>query len=143
MDKNKKIVSNLEEIEVMQLKKRSIDIYARRSFFYIFICFIVCATLLIFSSSSVYKKQREVTELKSKINKATQELESLQLEILNLKGFDKVIQYAEYLNMNPPKLGDSIFVNLSKDNFAEEKIEEPNKPILLKIYDKIVNNRKK
>lgn len=142
MDKNKKNIDNLEESEVMQLKKRSIDIYARRSFFYIFICFIICATLLIFSSSSVYKKQREVTELKSKIGKATQELESLQLEILTLKGFDKVMEYAEYLNMNPPKLGDAIFVNLGKDNFSEEKTEEPDKPILLKIYDKIFNRNK-
>lgn len=142
MDKNKKNIDNLEESEVMQLKKRSIDIYARRSFFYIFICFIICATSLIFSSSSVYKKQREVTELKNKISKATQELESLQLEILTLKGFDKVMEYAEHLNMNPPKLGDAIFVNLGKDNFGEEKTEEPEKPILLKIYDKIVNRKK-
>ncbi len=142
MDKNKKTIDNLEESEVMQLKKRSIDIYARRSFFYVFICFIICATLLIFSSSSVYKKQREVTELKSKISKATQELESLQLEILTLKGFDKVMEYAEYLNMNPPKLGEAIFVNLGKDNFSEEKIEEPDKPILLKIYYKIFNRNK-
>src|SRR5699024_1366293 len=122
--KNKKSINNLEEKEVMQVKKRSLDIYVRRSFFYIFICFIVCGALLILSSSTIYKKQREVTELKSKITKATQELESLQLEILNLKGFDKVMEYAEYLNMNPPKLGESIFVDLNNDNFNVEEQEE-------------------
>ena len=136
MEKNKKIFNELEE-EVMQVKKRSFNIYVRRSFFYIFMCFIICGGILIYSSSTVYKKQREVNQLKVQINKATQELESLQLDILNLKGFDKVIEYAEYLNMNPPKLGESIFVNLSKDNFNSEKQEEPKKPLILQIYDKI------
>lgn len=141
MEKNKKSINNLEEKEVMQVKKRSLDIYVRRSFFYIFICFIVCGALLILSSSTIYKKQREVTELKSKITKATQELESLQLEILNLKGFDKVMEYAEYLNMNPPKLGESIFVDLNNDNFNVEEQEEPDKPFLLKLYDRIFRKK--
>lgn len=141
MEKNKKSINNLEEKEVMQVKKRSLDIYVRRSFFYIFICFIVCGALLILSSSTIYKKQREVTELKSKITKATQELESLQLEILNLKGFDKVMEYAEYLNMNPPKLGESIFVDLNNDNFNVEEQEEPDKPFLLKLCDRIFGKK--
>lgn len=141
MEKNKKSINNLEEKEVIQVKKRSIDIYVRRSFFYIFICFIVCGALLILSSSTIYKKQREVTELKSKITKATQELESLQLEILNLKGFDKVMEYAEQLSMNPPKLGESIFVDLNNDNFNIEEQEEPDKPFLLKLYDRIFGKK--
>lgn len=136
MEKNKKIFNDLED-EVIQVKKRSFNIYVRRSFFYIFICFIICGGFLIYSSSSVYKKQREVNLLKSQISKATEELESLQLDILNLKGFDKVMEYAEYLEMVPPKLGDSIFVNLSKDNFDVEVQEEPDKPFVVKIYDKL------
>lgn len=141
MKKNKKILNLFEEKEVMQVKKRSFDIYVRRSFFYIFICFITCGALLILSSSTVYKKQREVTEIKNKISKSTQELESLQLEILNLKGFDKVMEYAIKLNMNPTKLGDTIFVNLNKDNFSFEEQIEPEKPLLLKIYDKIIRKK--
>ncbi len=136
MDTNNKKIRDLEE-EVMQVRKRSFNIYVRRSFFYIFICFIVCGGVLIFSSSRVYKIQREVNLLKTQINKATQELESLELEILALKGFDKVMEYAEYLDMVPPKLGESIFVDLEKDNFDSETVETPDKPFLLKIYDKI------
>lgn len=140
MDTNKKKISDVEE-EVMQVRKRSFNIYVRRSFFYIFICFIVCGGILILSSSRVYKLQREVNLIKSQINKSTQELESLQLEILGLKGFDKVMEYAEYLEMVPSKLGDSIFVDLDKDNFGSETQEEPEKPFLLKIYEKLRGNR--
>lgn len=141
MEKNKKILNLFEEKEVMLVKKRSFDIYVRRSFFYIFICFIICGAVLVVSSSTIYKKQREVTEIKSKIAKETQELESLQLEILNLKGFDKVMEYATKLNMNPPKLGESIFVDLDKENFAIENQKEPDKPLLLKIYEKIFKKK--
>lgn len=137
MKKNKKILNLFEEREVILVKKRSFDIYVRRSFFYIFICFIICGAVLVVSSSAIYKKQREVTEIKSQIVKQTSELESLQLDILTLKGFDKVIQYAEQLGMKPPKLGESVFANLNKDNFAIENQPEPNKPLLLKIYEKI------
>lgn len=136
MDINKKKISDLEE-EVIRLRKRSFNIYVRRSFFYIFIFFIICGGMLILSSSKVYKIQREVNLIKSQINKSTQELESLQLEILGLKGFDKVMEYADYLGMIPSKLGESVFVDLDKDNFSSEVQEEPEKPFLLKIYDKI------
>lgn len=141
MNKNKKFLEDSEEKEVIEVRKRSFSIYVRRSFFYIFACFIFSGTLMIFSSSNVYKKQREVTEIKSKINKSTQELESLQLEILNLKGFDKVMQYAEHLNMVPSKLGNAVFVDLNKDNFDVQEQEEPEKPFILKIYDKIFKKK--
>ena len=137
MKKNKKKIVRLEDQKVEQIRKRSFNVYIRRSFFYIFICLIICGIFLIFSSSTIYKKQREVTLLKSEINKAVQELESLELEILNLKGFDKVIQYADDLNMISPKLGESIFVDLSKDNFDVERQEEPRKPFIIEIYRRL------
>ena len=135
MEKSKNF-SNESEKEVY-IKKKLLGIHVRRSFFCVFIFFIFCGSILILSSSKVYKKQREVTEIKYKISKATEELESLELELLNLKGFDKVMEYAEYLNMRPLKLGDSIFVNLSVDNFNSDEQEQPEKPFILKIYDKI------
>ncbi|AID44883.1 hypothetical protein SFBM_0901 [Candidatus Arthromitus sp. SFB-mouse-Japan] len=137
MEENKKIFNGQEE-EVMSIKKRSFNIYVRRSFFCTFIFFIICSAFLISSSSKVYKKQREVNVLKSQISRLTEELESLQLEILNLKGFDKVMEYAEFLGMTPAKLGDSVFVDLSKDNFDVEVKEEPNRPFIIRIYDKIM-----
>ena len=137
MKKNKKKINGLEDQKVEQIRKRSFNVYIRRSFFYIFICLIICGVFLIFSSSSIYKKQQDVTLLKSQINKSVQELESLELEILNLKGFDKVIKFADVLNMKSPKLGESIFVDLNKDNFNEEKQEKPRKPLLLEIYGRL------
>lgn len=142
MEKNKNFFEDSEEKEVIEVKKNSFNIYIRRSFFYVFICFIFCGAVMVLSSSNVYKKQREVTEIKGKINKSTQELESLQLDILNLKGFDKVMEYAEKLNMVPSKLGDSVFVDLNKDNFDIEAQEKPEKPIILKIYDSIFKREK-
>lgn len=136
MEENRKIFNSQEE-EVMFVKKRSFNIYVRRSFFYVFICFIICGAFLINGSSKVYKKQREVNVLKSQISNLTEELESLQLEILNLKGFDKVMEYAEFLGMTPPKLGDFVVVDLNKDNFDVEVKEEPDRPFLIKLYDKL------
>lgn len=136
MEENRKIF-NSQEDEVMFVKKRSFNIYVRRSFFCVFIFFIICSGFLINSSSKVYKKQREVNVLKSQISVLTEELESLQLEILNLKGFDKVMEYAEFLGMMPAKLGDSVVVDLNKDNFDTEIKEEPNKPLIIRLYNKI------
>lgn len=137
MKKKQKKIMGLEDQKAEQIRKRTFSVYLRRSFFYIFICLIISGIFLILSSSNIYKKQREVTLIKGEINKAVQELESLELEMLNLKGFDKVNQYAEQLQMKPPKLGESIFVDLSKDNFAEIKQEQPRKPLLLEIYGKL------
>lgn len=141
MDKDVNVEKEINEAKYKNIKKRSLNIYVRRSFFYILVCFITCGVFLILSSSKVYKKQREVTQIKNEISKATQELESLQLEILNLKGFDRVMEYAEYLNMNPPKLGESVFANLNNDNFGIEEEDEPDKPLIVKIYEKIFNRK--
>lgn len=141
MYKDVNLEKEIDEAKYKNIKKRSLNIYVRRSFFYVLVCFITCGVFLILSSSKVYKKQREVTQIKNEISKATQELESLQLEILNLKGFDRVMEYAEYLNMSPPKLGESVFANLNNDNFGVEERDEPHKPVIVKIYENLFNGK--
>ncbi len=137
MGKDENIKKEFDSDVYKDIKRRSLNICVRRSFFCILVCFIICGILLILSSSKIYKRQREITEIKNEINRATQELESLQLEILNLKGFDKIMEYAEYLDMSPPKLGESVFVDLNNDNFDVEEQNHPDKPFLLKIYDQL------
>jgi len=80
---------------------------------------------LMYNEGRIYQKQQRIIEINNEIKKVNQQIEDTKFQLLKLNSVANIKEIADNeLNMSIPKNTETVYVDFSKNNFAEVPQEE-------------------
>lgn len=80
---------------------------------------------LMYNEGRIYEKQQKIIEINNEIKQVNQQIEDTKYQLLKLNSVANIKEAADNeLNMTIPKNSETVYVDFSKNNFAEVPQEE-------------------
>jgi len=80
---------------------------------------------LMYNEGRIYEKQQKIIEINKEIKTVNQQIEDVKYQLLKLNSVANIKEIADNeLNMTIPKNTETVYVDFSKENFAEATQEE-------------------